>query len=280
MSHSEPPRLARLLERLALRDLGEDVFLAGAGSGRARLFGGLVAAQAVIAAGRTVESDFGLHSLHAYFLRAGRNDAEIRFAVERTRDGRRFSARRVVAQQEGRPIFHLAASFTRVTAGIAHADPMPSHSGPESLEDWELARAKLADAAQPRRAFEAFDVRVLEPERDAPGARSAPSRAAWMRLRGAPPDDPLLRVALLVYATDRTLLRAAARPHGIHWTKRPPASLDHALWLHRAPDLSDWLLYDCRSPAASAGRGLVFGAVYERGGARVASVAQEGLLES
>jgi acyl-CoA thioesterase-2 len=100
-----------------------------------------------------------------------------------------------------------------------------------------------------------------------------------MRLRGVPPADPLTQVALLVYATDRTLLRAAARPHGIQWTDRAPASLDHALWLHRQPDLSDWLLYDCRSPAASAGRGLVFGAVYGRGGERVASVAQEGLIE-
>jgi acyl-CoA thioesterase II len=279
MSQSDPSRLARLLRRLALRDLGGDCFLADAGTGRARLFGGLVAAQAVIAAGRSAEG-VSLHSLHGYFLRPGRLDSEIRFEVERTRDGRRFSARRVVAQQDGRPIFHLAASFTRVTSGIAHADPMPASAGPDGLADWEQARAKLAADLRPRREFEAFDVRVLEPERDAPGARSAPARAAWLRLRGVPPDDPLLRVALLVYATDRTLLRAAARPHGIHWTRQPPASLDHALWLHRAPDLSDWLLYDCRSPAASAGRGLVFGAVYQRSGERVASVAQEGLIES
>lgn len=279
MSQSDPPRLTRLLRRLALRDLGGDRFLADAGTGRARLFGGLVAAQAVMAAGRSTDG-VSLHSLHGYFLRPGRLDAEIRFEVERTRDGRRFSARRVVAHQEGRPIFHLAASFTRVTTGIAHADPMPVSAGPDGLADWEEARAKLADDLRPRREFEAFDVRVLEPERDAPGARSAPSRAAWLRLRGVPPEDPLLRMALLVYATDRTLLRAAARPHGIHWTERPPASLDHALWMHRAPDLSDWLLYDCRSPAASSGRGLVFGAVYQRGGERVASVAQEGLIES
>jgi acyl-CoA thioesterase-2 len=278
MNHSDPPRLARLLRRLALRDLGGDCYLADAGTGRARLFGGLVAAQAVVAAGRTADAG-ALHSLHAYFLRPGRLDSEIRFEVERTRDGRRFAARRVVAHQDGRPIFHLAASFTHLRSGIAHADPMPTQSGPEGLADWEEVRAKLADAARPRRDFEAFDVRVLEPERDAPGARSAPTRAAWMRLRGLPPDDPLLQVALLVYATDRTLLRAAARPHGVRWTERAPASLDHALWLHRPPDLSNWLLYDCRSPAASAGRGLVLGAVYGRGGERVASVAQEGLIE-
>jgi acyl-CoA thioesterase-2 len=89
-----------------------------------------------------------------------------------------------------------------------------------------------------------------------------------------------VRIALLVYATDRTLLRAAARPHGVRWTKSAPASLDHALWLHRVPDLSGWLLYDCHSPAASAGRGLVYGAIYTPGGERVASVAQEGLIEA
>jgi acyl-CoA thioesterase-2 len=278
MSPSDPPGLTRLLRRLALRELGGDRYLADAGTGRARLFGGLVAAQAVIAAGRTAGAGT-LHSLHAYFLRPGKLDSEIRFEVERTRDGRRFAARRVVAHQDGRPIFHLAASFTQVTSGIAHEDPMPTSSGPDDLADWEDVRAKLAAHARPRSNFEAFDVRVLEPERDAPGARSAPSRAAWMRLRGLPPEDPLIQVALLVYATDRTLLRAAARPHAIRWTERPPASLDHALWLHRPPDLSDWLLYDCRSPAASAGRGLVLGAVYGRGGERVASVAQEGLIE-
>ena len=279
MSEPETPRLAKLLRRLALRELGGDRFLADAGTGRARLFGGLVAAQAVIAAGRTIDG-LGLHSLHAYFLRPGRLDAEIRFEVERTRDGRRFSARRVVALQDERAIFHLAASFTRLSSGIAHADPAPDRPGPEGLLDWEDARAKLADSARPRRAFEAFDVRVLEPERDAPGARSAPARTAWVRLRGIPPEDPLLCAALLVYASDRTLLRAAARPHGVRWTDRPPASLDHAMWLHAPVDLSDWLLYDSHSPAASAGRGLVLGSFYKRDGQRVASVAQEGLIEA
>ncbi|MFI5317014.1 MAG: acyl-CoA thioesterase [Myxococcota bacterium] len=279
MTQPASPQLARLLRRLALRDLGGDCYLAEGGSGRARLFGGLVAAQALIAAASSVDTG-ACHSLHGYFLRPGRSDAEIRFEVERTRDGRRFSARRVVAQQGGQPIFQLAASFARVATGIAHADPMPERAGPERLDDWEEARAKLAADLRPRREFEAFDVRVLEPERDAPGARSAPSRVAWIRLRGAPPEDPLLRMALLVYATDRTLLRAAARPHGVLWKERPPASLDHAVWLHRAPDLSDWLLYDCHSPAASAGRGLVLGAVYQRSGERVASVAQEGLIDT
>ncbi|HTO70425.1 MAG TPA: acyl-CoA thioesterase domain-containing protein [Myxococcota bacterium] len=279
MNEPDPPRLPRLLRKLTLRELGGDRFMADAGTGRARLFGGLVAAQAVIAAGRTA-GELALHSLHAYFLRPGRLDTEIRFEVERTRDGRRFSARRVVAHQDGRPIFHLAASFTKLATGIAHADPAPERPGPEALHDWEQVRATLADDTRPRRAFEAFEVRVVEPERDAPGARSAPTRTSWLRLRGVPPEDPLVCTALLVYASDRTLLRAAARPHGVRWTERPPASLDHALWLHKPVDLSDWLLYDSHSPAASAGRGWVVGSFYERSGARVASVAQEGLIDA
>lgn len=277
MSEPGALRLERLLAKLDLRALGGDRFVSEPGAGRSRLFGGLVAAQALVAAARSVV-DAAPHSLHAYFLRAGRSDVPISFLVERTRDGRRFAARRVVALQDERAIFTLTASFTRVADGVAHQDPAPAAPPPDGLADWEEMRARLAERARPRREFEAFDVRVLEPERDAPGARSAPSRAAWLRLRGAPPADALLRAALLVYASDRTLLRAAARAHGIPWDARPPASLDHALWLHRVPALTDWILYDCHSPAASAGRGLVFGALYEAG-ARVATVAQEALLE-
>ncbi len=278
MSRAEPSRLERLLAKLDLRSLGADRFVSEPGAGRSRLFGGLVAAQSLVAAARSVDA-VAPHSLHAYFLRAGRSDAPIRFEVERTRDGRRFAARRVVALQDERAIFQMAASFTSVESGVAHQDPAPATPPPDELDDWENVRARLAEHARPRREFEAFDVRVLEPERDAPGARSAPTRAAWLRLRGDPPADPLLRTALLVYASDRTLLRAAARPHGVPWDARPPASLDHALWFHRAPVLTDWILYDCHSPAASAGRGLVFGGMYEAG-QRVATVAQEALIES
>src|SRR5262245_15790925 len=275
---SEPSRLERLLAKLDLRALGGDRFVSEAGAGRARLFGGLVAAQALVAAARSVDGATQ-PSLHAYFLRAGRSGEPLRFEGERTREGRRFAARRVVALQDERAIFQLAASFTRVADGLAHEDPAPAAAPPDGLGDWEVVRARLAEHQRPRREFEAFDVRVVEPERDAPGARSAATRAAWLRLRGAPPADPLLRAALLVYASDRTLLRAAARPHGIRWNAKPPASLDHALWLHRVPELTGWLLYDCHSPAASAGRGLVFGGLYEDG-QRVATVAQEALIES
>jgi acyl-CoA thioesterase-2 len=270
--------LARLLRKLELEPAGADRFAAAASRSGGRLFGGQVAAQAALAAGRTV--DAALHSLHGHFLRAGRNDAPIRYEVERTRDGRRFASRRVLALQDERPIFAALASFTRVSSGAAHQDPPPELPPPDGLEDWEQVRARFVNSARPRARFEAFEVRVIEPERDAPGARSAPARATWIRARGAPPADPLLRAALVVYASDRTLLRTAGRPHGLAWGERPPASLDHAVWLHGDPALEDWFAYDCRSPAASAGRGLVFGAMYARTGRRFATVAQEGLLET
>ena len=185
MSEAEPSRLERLLAKLDLRALGADRFVSEPGAGRSRLFGGLVAAQSLVAAGRSVDAA-APHSLHAYFLRAGRSDAPIRFEVERTRDGRRFAARRVVALQDERAIFQMAASFTSVESGVAHQDPAPATPPPDGLDDWEDVRARLAEHARPRREFEAFDVRVLEPERDAPGARSAPTRAAWLRAARRP----------------------------------------------------------------------------------------------
>jgi acyl-CoA thioesterase-2 len=279
MSDADDTPLARLVRRLDVAPVGDDRFASEAARGGGRLFGGLVAAQAALAAGRTVDAA-ELHSLHGHFLRAGRNDAAIRYVVERTRDGRRFSSRRVIALQDERPIFAALASFTRVHSGASHQDPPPELPPPDGLEDWEQVRARLVSSARARARFEAFEVRVLDPERDAPGARSAPTRATWMRARGTPPADPLVCAALVVYASDRTLLRTAGRPHGLRWGDRPPASLDHAVWLHGAPGLEDWFAYDCASPAAFAGRGLVFGAMYTRTGRRFASVAQEGLLET
>jgi acyl-CoA thioesterase II len=277
MSASSDSPLARLVHRLDLDAEGTDEYTDAAGRRSGRLFGGLVAAQAVVAAGRSVEGAL-LHSLHAYFLRAGREDRAIRYQVERTRDGRRFASRRVIAKQDERPIFEMIASFTRAQSGFAHQDPAPALPAPEDLEDWEQVRARLASGPRPRGGFEAFDVRVVEPERDAPGARSAPTRSTWLRARGEVPADPLIAAALVVYASDRALLRCAGRPHALEWALHPPASLDHAIWLHGPPRLSDWFVYDCHSPAAHAGRGLAIGAMYARSGERFATVVQEGLL--
>jgi len=271
-----PTPLARLLELLDLRPAEPDVFLGAPGRGEGRLFGGLVAAQAVVAAGRTVEQG-GLHSLHAYFLRPGRHGEPLRYGVDRIRDGRTFTTRRVVAWQGEEAIFSLAASFARPEEGISHQDPMPEAPDPEGLPDWEDLRAEILGDAAERRRDGPVEVRVCDPDRP-DGAAQEPRKRVWMRPRGVPPEDPLLHAALLVYASDRTLISTAARPHGLPWGRRAAASLDHAVWIHRPPRFDDWLLYASESPAAHAARGLVFGSVYDRAGRRIASVAQEGLI--
>jgi acyl-CoA thioesterase-2 len=269
--------LARLLELLELERLDRDLFLGDPGRGEGRLFGGMVAAQSVIAAGRTVEPGM-LHSLHGYFLRPGSHEVPIRFVVDRIRDGRSFTTRRVVAHQGGEAIFSLAASFARTEEGISHQDPMPEAPDPESLPDWEDVRARILGDPSLRRRDSGVELRMCDPEGFA-GEPMAPRQSVWMRLRGALPDDPLVNAAMLVYASDRTLLNTAARPHGLPWGKRVAASLDHAFWLHRPARFDDWVLYASVSPAAHAARGLVFGAMYRRrDGALIASSAQEGLI--
>ncbi len=254
--------------------------MADPGPGQGRLFGGLVAAQAVVAAGSTVE-ERALHSLHAYFLRPGRPGVPISLAVERIRDGRSFTTRRVVAEQEGAAIFSLAASFTRGEVGIEHQDPAPDAPPPDGLPDWEDLRAQGRGDPSSRRPDGPLEIRACDPEdpRD-PSAPLPPRKRVWMRPRGALPEDPLIHLAMLVYASDRNLVSTAARPHGLPWGQRRAASLDHALWIHAPVRFDDWLLYATESPVAWAARGLILGALYDRGGVRIASVAQEGLIRT
>jgi acyl-CoA thioesterase-2 len=262
-----------LLRCLDLEALDADLFLADSGPGEGRLFGGMVAAQSVIAAGRTVAPERALHSLHAYFLRPGRHDTPMRLVVSRIRDGRSFTTRHVVVYQGGEAIFNLAASFCLPEEGIAHQDPMPELPGPETLEDWETVRAREYPG---RPTFSSpIELRMIDPMSDLP---SPPLQRSWMRVRGALPEDPLLHTAMLVYATDRALLSTAARPHGIPWEKRYGASLDHAVWIHRPLRLDGWLLYTSESPVAQGAHGMIFGAIYTPDGRRLASVAQEGLI--
>ena len=266
----------RLLRLLALEQIDRDLFLGEPGPGEGRLFGGLVAAQSVVAAARTVR-ERALHSLHAYFLRPGRHDVPLRFAVDEIRDGRTFTTRRVVAQQAGEAIFSLAASFARPEDGISHQDPAPDAPAPEGFEEWEIARARLEGGEPPRPS--PIELRVVDaddPERPQP-----PRRRAWLRPRTPLPDDPTVHAAALVYASDRVLLGTVARPHRLPRSVRMAASLDHALWIHRAPvRFDDWLLYAMESPVAHQARGLALGGLYARDGTRVATVAQEGLIRA
>ncbi len=275
MGGSGVTALGRLLGLLRLEGLDRDLFVGDTPRGEGRLFGGLVAAQAAVAAMETVE-DRALHSLHAYFLRPGLHETPIRFVVHRIRDGRSFATRRVVAYQAGEAIFNLSASFVQPEEGISHQAPAPEAPGPEGLPDWEELRSQMLGRPDAVR-HQPIEVRVCDPD-DPDGHPQEPRKRVWFRAAGSVPDDPRIHTALLVYASDRTLLSTASRPHGLPWGRRMVASLDHAVWVHREPRFDDWVLYASESPVAHAARGLVLGALYDRAGHRMASVAQEGLI--
>jgi acyl-CoA thioesterase-2 len=255
---------------------------------RLRVFGGQVAAQALIAAGRTVGDGRGadrpVHSLHAYFLRPGDPKIPIIYSVDRIRDGRSFTTRRVAAIQRGEAIFHLSASFQVHETGVSHQEKMPHVPDPETLPTWSDAMAPYAKELgdwinRPR----PIDVRhVGEPMRTTPveSIPRPPTHQLWFRTDGNVPSDPLLHACLVAYASDLTLLDTIMLPHGLIWTEGFQVSLDHAMWFHRPFRSDQWLLYDQRSPTASAARGLATGTIFTHEGLLAVSVVQEGLLRS
>ncbi len=255
---------------------------------RQRVFGGQVAAQALVAAGRTVE-DRGLHSLHAYFLRPGDPRVPIIYQVERTRDGRSFSTRRVTAIQHGRTIFALSASFHIDETSYDHQKAMPEVPPPEALEDWQTTMRRVIAERPDRDAHRNLEEWVERPraiesrhveQMDYFGGVQPPTHDIWLRAAGALPDDPLLHQCIVAYASDMTLIDTAARPHPIELLgdKIESASLDHAMWFHRPLRADEWLLYTQESPSMSGARGLTNGQFFRRDGALVASVVQEGLF--
>jgi len=244
-----------------------------------RVFGGQVAGQALVAAGRTVEPDRAVHSLHSYFVRPGDPDVPIIYDVERIRDGRSFTTRRVRAVQHGEVIFALAASFQLPQPGIEHSEPGPTGvPAPEELPDlgeWLRGeRTFLSGVPRP------LDLRFVEPplwtSRRGP-ATDAPQRV-WMRADGELADDPMLHVCLLTYASDLTLLASVLAPHPLPVSQVALASLDHAMWFHHPFRADEWLLYECRSPSASGSRGLATGRFFTRDGLLVATAVQEGMV--
>jgi acyl-CoA thioesterase II len=267
----------KLLRRLDLAPLAEDCFLGHTGRGEGRVFGGLLAAQALIAAGRTVESGTP-HSLHLYFVRAGRHGMPVTWSVTRVRDGFAFALRHVVAEQSGQIVLTLTASFTTQRTGLAHQDPMPDVPAPEGLVDWEDLRVQVLGPGTIRRPDGPLEVRDADPAGAAPAAGRPARRRLWIRPREPLPDDPLVHAAVLAYASDRGLLSTAGRPHGLMWGVGLGASLDHAVWFHAPPRFDDWVLFDATSPAARDGRGLCHAALYRRDGVRIGSVTQEGLI--
>lgn len=273
-----------LLHYLDLEQIEDDIFRGESPeSPTQRIFGGLVASQSLIAAGRTLARDRPVHSLHAYFLRPGDTSVPVVFAVDRIRDGRSFTTRRVVAIQHGKPIFHLSASFQLVQEGVEHADPMPDVPGPEGLRRYEDLLADHLPQAVGKLMPRPIDLRYVgEP----PFAYSnedlsrGTDTAVWMRVDGDLPDDPLLHVCAVTYASDLTLIDSAVGVHGLRFWAGDVAisSLDHAMWFHRPFRADDWFLYAQRSPSAQGSRGLATGQIFAADGRLAVSVVQEGVL--
>jgi acyl-CoA thioesterase-2 len=253
-----------------------------------RIFGGQVAAQALTAAQATVPTERPVHSLHSYFLRPGDPHEEIRYEVDRIREGRTFSTRRVVARQTRRgedvAIFALTADFTAgERAVVEHSLPMPDVPGPEGLPGLaEVAAAHPGRADASNAISRAVEQRYLSDPYD-PEPRLPPDTAfrVWFRVTGRLPDDDAVHAAALTFVSDLTLLSAGLARTGGGWGgSTVGASLDHAVWFHRPVRADDWFLYETDSPAAASGRALCFGQVWAADGTHVATVAQEGLLRS
>lgn len=253
--------------------------------GSGRLFGGQVLAQALVAAARTVEPERRAHSLHGYFMLPGDLHVPVVYQVDRIRDGKSFTTRRVLAIQEGREIFTMTASFHVHEEGIEHAAPLPRSPDPETLpRELDFVRQIAGRIPEPVRELytqdRPIDFRPVDPvDPFAPDVRE-PSKQMWFRAEGRMPDDPVLHQAVLAYASDYGLLGTALLPHGLSFMLRrvQAASLDHAVWFHRPFRVDEWLLYAMDAPAAAGARAFTRGSLYTREGVLVASTAQEGLI--
>ncbi len=281
-----PSILDELVSLLSLEKLEENLYRGQSQDlGWGVVFGGQVLGQALTAAMRTVPDSRPVHSLHAYFLRPGDVRAPIVYDVDRIRDGSSFTTRRVVAIQHGEAIFNLAASFQSVEEGFSHQDAMPEGPAPDSLptDQERFARhgAALPDAMKAWALAERpFDSRTVEDDDPFHPVPRPPDRRVWFKAKHRLPDSPSLHQVLLAYNSDSAFITTAMKPHGATWWTKgmQVASLDHAVWFHRPFRADEWLLHVMHSPTAAGARGLVFGKVYTREGALVATTAQEGLI--
>ena len=248
------------------------------------MFGGQVLGQGLVAATRTVDGR-SAHSLHAYFLRPGDPKTPIVYEVDRARDGRSFTTRRVVAVQHGRPIFTMSASFHIEEEGFSHQARMPDVPPPESLEPDHEMRKRVASDLPPEIASwyareRPIELRAVDPRDWRKPEKAKPVQHVWVRATAPLPDTPALHQCILAYASDMTLLDTSQRPHGVvpFSGDMQIASLDHAMWFHRPFRADEWLLYAQDSPSAEGARGFNRGMVFQQDGTLVASVAQEGLI--
>lgn len=276
-----PRDAAELLELLDLERIDDDLYRgAQMPTTRPMVFGGQVAAQALVAASRTVEEPYTAHSLHSYFLQPGDPSTPTIYDVENLRDGRSFVTRRVIAQQHGRPIYAQTVNFHKTEPGLEHEEEMPDVPGPDDpsvhpistraqeelhADQWNVADIRIVGSS----------AKGLEPDPLHPARQRV-----WLRVSSALPDDPAAHRAAFTYLSDMTLVGAAMAPHDISFGKGDVfvASLDHAVWFHRPFRADEWWLYDQVSPSASSGRALVLARVFTQDGTLVASVAQEAVM--
>ena len=296
MSETKTPEqlVAELVRLLTVAPAGENAFTGNQQPGGiGRVFGGQVIAQALQSAQATAPEGMEAHSLHAYFLRGGREGMDIDYAVAADLDGRSFANRRVVARQEGSPILNLTASFQRPEEGLEHDDsPMPEVTAPEDLpSDMEMRRkflAEMGEVSETQRTLmlrpRPIEMRTSDRLHWMNSDKKPPRAHSWFKAVAPLPDDPALHRAVIAYASDYTLLGTSVLPHGLSWARGElkGASLDHAIWFHRpaleAFRADDWLLYATDSPWSGGGRGFNRGRIFNRSGDLVASVAQEGVV--
>ena len=297
---SDTPDYARLVEGLVklltVERVATDIYVGRPQKGGVgRVFGGQVIAQALQAAQASVPESKSAHSLHAYFLRGGREGVPIEYRIERDFDGRSFANRRVVASQENEdgtatPILNLTASFQTPEEGLEHLDsPMPEVEDPDTLKsDMETRRAMIeamgdkvtedqrALALRPR----PIEMRTTDKLHWMNSQAKDPRAHSWFKAASALPDDRALHRAVIAYASDYTLLGTSALPHGLSWMRGElvGASLDHTLWFHEETRADDWLLYATDSPWSGGGRGFNRGRIFNKEGMLIASVAQEGMI--
>ncbi|MCH2083726.1 MAG: acyl-CoA thioesterase II [Saprospiraceae bacterium] len=286
MAESKQKLEKGLKDLLKLERIEDNIFRGDSRDiGSPNVFGGQVLGQALNAAIRTVEQDKIPHSLHAYFILPGDMTTPIIYEVDRIRDGRSFTTRRVVAMQHAKPIFNLSASFQKIESGMDHQSKMPEVPPPDDLPSMSDLRKSLLKVVPEK--YHRFlkpkwpiEIRLLDPVNPFRPEKKEPIKFVWMRAIERLPDDPGIHCCAMAYASDFNLLSTAMLPHGITYNsgKVRAASLDHAMWFHRSFRADEWLLYAINSPNASNARGLAMGSIFTQEGKLIATVAQEGLI--
>lgn len=286
---TEPAQQQHFADRVDLEQVDRDIFTGWCHSGAPlRAYGGQIAAQSLMAAGRTVDRETRrVHSLHGYFLRPGGTKESITYLVDRPRDGRSFSTRFVRAVQQGETIFMMTASFASLDAGPEHQVPPPDAAPPADLHAvWPALASDLKEAEQ-RRALDYPDATIIDLRLSDPGqpvllVDGRYERSTWVRIAEDLPDDWLLQACALTYLSDLTMVSTALAPHlgEVDTSQLMLASIDHAMWFHASSRADRWLLFAQDSPVARGGHGLARGLFFDGDGTLVASVVQESLMRS